>query len=449
MNDINIKNNSKVTQHRFDFNGFVGEYSNIWFVNGLLNLLTLGFYSPWAKIRTQQYFYGSTKLAGGSFQFLAKPWVLFRNRLIAVFLFIIFVIAENYAGFSSYGLIATIVYVVFITAYIAFSPILLVLMASFRLRYSAWRGINFKFNKDYKGAYRVYLGPTLLVGLVVASIIAPFYYGTSLADENSLDTNVVDTNVVESAEHSADVDSDVDEANAESSEDTISTTYDNTEKDINAEDEYITEENGEAEGDSPIKPYYFSPAIFFTLVLFALIPYFDFISNRFLARNVNFGTASARFHATSKDYYWIYGIWYLSTLLFAGLIALIGYINSTSLMIMLIIAAISYFPLSRAYLSTRRYNLLFGNLEIGDGHRFLANTEFLSYFFLVLTNSFAVALSFGLMVPWAKIRTARYYLMHTQLLANSDLNEFIAGQKEDAIAIGEEISDVFDLESVL
>ncbi len=443
MNDINIKNNSTVTQHRFDFNGFVGEYSNIWFVNGLLNLLTLGFYSPWAKIRTQQYFYGSTKLAGGSFQFLANPWVLFRNRLIAVFLFIIFVIAENYAGFSSYGLIAAIVYVVFIAAYIAFSPILLVLMASFRLRFSAWRGINFKFNKDYKGAYRVYLGPTLLVGLVVACIIAPFFYGTS-PDENSLDSNVA-----ESAKHSADVDSGVDEADAEGLEDTTSTIYDNTEIDINAEDEYLTEENGETEEDTPINPYYFSPAIFFTLVLFALMPYFDFISNRFLARNVNFGTASARFHATQKDYYRIYGIWYLSTLLFAGLIALIGYINSTSLVVMLIIAAISYFPLSRAYLSTRRYNLLFGNLEIGDGHRFLANTEFLSYFFLVLTNSFAVALSFGLMVPWAKIRTARYYLMHTQLLANSDLNEFIAGQKEDAIAIGEEISDVFDLESVL
>jgi Zn-dependent protease with chaperone function len=46
------------------FTGKGSEYFGIWIVNLLLTILTLGFYSPWAKVRRMHYFYRNTQLAG-------------------------------------------------------------------------------------------------------------------------------------------------------------------------------------------------------------------------------------------------------------------------------------------------------------------------------------------------------------------------------------------------
>ena len=42
------------------FTGQAGEYFRVWIVNVLLSVVTLGLYSPWARVRTRQYFYGHT-----------------------------------------------------------------------------------------------------------------------------------------------------------------------------------------------------------------------------------------------------------------------------------------------------------------------------------------------------------------------------------------------------
>ena len=44
------------------FTGSGSEYFRIWIVNVLLTIVTLGFYSPWAKVRRLKYFYGNTYL---------------------------------------------------------------------------------------------------------------------------------------------------------------------------------------------------------------------------------------------------------------------------------------------------------------------------------------------------------------------------------------------------
>ncbi|MDR3346857.1 MAG: DUF898 domain-containing protein, partial [Campylobacteraceae bacterium] len=40
---------------RFEFRGNATDFFAIWFVNLLLSLITLGIYSPWAKVRNNQY----------------------------------------------------------------------------------------------------------------------------------------------------------------------------------------------------------------------------------------------------------------------------------------------------------------------------------------------------------------------------------------------------------
>ena len=67
-----------------EFTGNAGEYFKIWIVNIALTVITLGIYSPWAKIRKLRYFYGNTSIEDGHFDYHAKPMAILIGRIIAV-----------------------------------------------------------------------------------------------------------------------------------------------------------------------------------------------------------------------------------------------------------------------------------------------------------------------------------------------------------------------------
>jgi uncharacterized membrane protein YjgN (DUF898 family) len=73
----------------FRFSGSGSEYFRIWIVNVVLSIVTLGIYSAWAKVRRKQYFYGSTRIQGASFEYLADPVKILKGRLIVVGLFML------------------------------------------------------------------------------------------------------------------------------------------------------------------------------------------------------------------------------------------------------------------------------------------------------------------------------------------------------------------------
>ena len=131
-------------EHYFSFDGRASEYFRIWIVNLALSILSLGIFSAWAKIRTQRYFYGSTRLAGVPFEFTAKPLPILKGRIIAVTLFSAYVLAGQYSIALQLGLALFIA---------VLTPWLIVRGAAFRARYSSWRGLNFRFIPDYGEAY--------------------------------------------------------------------------------------------------------------------------------------------------------------------------------------------------------------------------------------------------------------------------------------------------------
>jgi uncharacterized membrane protein YjgN (DUF898 family) len=137
-------NTPPLLEYRFVFDGRAGEYFRIWIVNLALTILTLGIFSAWAKVRTQRYFYGNTRLAGVPFEYLAKPIPILKGRIIAVILFSGYVLAGQY----NIGL--QLVLALFIAV---LTPWLIVRGAAFRARYSSWRGLNFRFIPDYGEAY--------------------------------------------------------------------------------------------------------------------------------------------------------------------------------------------------------------------------------------------------------------------------------------------------------
>ena len=133
---------------RLRFTGSGSEYFRIWIVNLLLTIVTLGIYSAWAKVRTLQYFYRNTQLAGSSFDYHGSPIAILKGRAI------IFVLAFafNLLGHSS-PLLGLALLIVMAAAF----PWLLVRSLRFRMANSSYRGLRFAFTgKDAEG-YMVFL----------------------------------------------------------------------------------------------------------------------------------------------------------------------------------------------------------------------------------------------------------------------------------------------------
>lgn len=146
------------------FSGSGREFFGIWIVNILLMIVTLGLYAPWAKVRTHQYFYGHTEIAGSSFQYLADPWVIFRGRLIAVAVAIVWALVSN---FFPLGML------VLGPLFLVALPWIVTRGLRFHAVNSAWRNVRFDFQGGYWGAVMIlYVWPIL--GLLSLLLAMPF-----------------------------------------------------------------------------------------------------------------------------------------------------------------------------------------------------------------------------------------------------------------------------------
>ncbi|MFY2763390.1 YjgN family protein [Arenimonas sp. MALMAid1274] len=132
-------------RYPIEFTGRAGEFFGIWFVNLVLSVLTLGIYSAWAKVRTERYFYGNTHLAGAPFEYLASPIAILKGRLIAYAVAITLGLCAHFQLF--------VVYIPLVLAILVLFPWLIQRTLRFRARYSAWRGLRFRFVDGVFEAY--------------------------------------------------------------------------------------------------------------------------------------------------------------------------------------------------------------------------------------------------------------------------------------------------------
>ena len=148
----------------FSFTGNAKEYFGIWIVNTLLRIVTLGIYSPWAKVRKRRYFYGNTLLDDDSFDYLADPLAILKGWFIAGVFFGLYSLASNTSPIA-----AGVMMLLFAGLY----PWVIVRSTIFNLRNSSHRNIRFSFQPDYQEAYKVFLWWALLVP-VTLGILAPY-----------------------------------------------------------------------------------------------------------------------------------------------------------------------------------------------------------------------------------------------------------------------------------
>lgn len=185
-------------------------------------------------------------------------------------------------------------------------------------------------------------------------------------------------------------------------------------------------------------------------------PYFVRARKKFVIDHTAYGTSGFELQANAGEFYLIYLKASAMLLLLAGMFAAVGYALKQDLaaathegiaiiVTLAIILMLPVFLLVFAYIYTATANLVI-NKTVLKQHHFESHLEFGKLYWLYFSNTLAIMLSVGLLIPWAMIRTARYRISCMAVYVDGNVDEFIAAETERAEAIGEEIGDMFDLE---
>ncbi|MGZ9030442.1 MAG: YjgN family protein [Burkholderiaceae bacterium] len=126
-----------------EFLGTGAEYSRLWLLNLLLTLVTIGLYSPWAKVSQRRYLASRTVVGGVPFVYLGEPIPILKGRLLAVVLLAI--------GWAIYSLAPQTQPFVIILA-ILVAPWFLLQTFAFDSRNFSWRGIRLGYAARYRDA---------------------------------------------------------------------------------------------------------------------------------------------------------------------------------------------------------------------------------------------------------------------------------------------------------
>lgn len=205
--------------------------------------------------------------------------------------------------------------------------------------------------------------------------------------------------------------------------------------------------------------YLLLPALSFITLGLAL-PYTAYRQVRFLASNYVYGSTQAEYEGTLKPFWSVYlialvllfipmGI--LSYAVFTayqlGLTGMPKELIYTAIGTLVLIGIISFYliiPVIAAFVQSRKANLFYNHTVIRTVH-FKSTQRARDLIWIYLTNLILIAITFGLFIPFASVRLARYRAEHLALFSD-DLAAFTAQARDNMSAVGGEISDLFDME---
>lgn len=225
-----------------------------------------------------------------------------------------------------------------------------------------------------------------------------------------------------------------------------------------------------------VKIYVFLPlGTLFTLG--SLIPYNAFRIKQFVVDHSSYGQSRFGFEGTKGAYYQAYGLALLLGLpMFLGLAAFTGaivygvattigqgeaaseaaaaaliqswmveYASFLDWLPVIAITASVLAVIGYTYLTTRLQNYAYNNTKV-DEHRFHLDLNLWRVLWIRLSNLAVIALSIGLMIPWARIRMARYQIERMSLIPHGDLDTLVSEQQGKVGAYGEELGDGMDVD---
>lgn len=191
-----------------------------------------------------------------------------------------------------------------------------------------------------------------------------------------------------------------------------------------------------------------------------IVPYMKYLQRRYQVEEHRFGGARFAFSADPGAFYVIYLVgWVLAGggLFAAGVVAALVVPQMSGAVDRVdpdVAVAVGYGMVGLAYvglfvgwiwIAVGVTNLTFNRAALA-AHGFRSTLRRRDLFALYLSNTAAILLSLGLLVPWAQVRMARYRAAHLALLARGDLEALRAEDRARRGAAGAETADAFDVD---
>ena len=190
-------------------------------------------------------------------------------------------------------------------------------------------------------------------------------------------------------------------------------------------------------------------------------PYMMFLQRRYFHGNMAFGKTESSFTGESGPFYGIYlrsFVLFIAVPLIVGIIVAVfaGTIKSlgesgeslkiaglagTVLLTYVLMAFLAI--LVQQYIFARTFNYSWGHSRLGQV-TFIARLRARDLAWIRFSNLIAIFLSLGLLIPWAKVRRARYILSCTTVLLSGDMGAFEAAVVPEEGAVGDTAADFFD-----
>lgn len=394
-----------------EFTGKAGEYFGIWIVNLLLTLLTLGIYSAWAKVRRKKYFYNNSLIENVSFDYHAKPVAILKGRIIAFIFFIAY-------AFSSF--IHPAMQGIFMILFFFGLPWLVVRSAMFNARNTSHRGLRFDFVGKVGEAARIFIVLPIITFFTLG-LAAPFVshqknkflmsghkFGLTQFDMQAKVKGFYKVYLIVFIVPLIGILAAIAIPAYHAYQEKVTTKEKVTES-------YATgfvkvSENQRillAENEAPVKT----------------IPADDEIEEKTFEELMK-----EREEAKQEK---------LMEMLKnpAGFIGFIGFMLAYVLFIFGFLG----------YLQARIGNIVWNSTTL-DKLSFKSRLRARDFMWIYFSNIVAIVLTFGLATPWAQVRLARYRLSKLQIVGDVDFDQFVGDKKSEVKAVGEEISDFFDVD---
>jgi len=180
---------------------------------------------------------------------------------------------------------------------------------------------------------------------------------------------------------------------------------------------------------------------------------------QFVVDHSAYGTSRFSFAAQTGEFYKIYGI----ALLFF-LPAFLAYIVFTIAMIaaaangsggpapaiagmlgLFLLVALPIALLGTIYLRARIFNLVWNRTSLAGNH-VVASMRARDLLLLEFVNGLVTIVTFGLLHPWAAVRTAKFQLSCLEIQPAGNIDQFVASAQPPVGAVGEAASDFFDFD---
>lgn len=386
-----------------NFNGTGLEYFKIWIVNILLVIVTLGLYYPWAKVRNNRYFYANSTLEDRNFDYHATGKQLFLGYLIAMALFLLYVVIQQVSPAGS-----GIVFLLFMIAL----PWIVWRSLKFNMRITSFSNVRFSFEGQLGGAYFNFLLLPFIFIVLLYSIPILLTFGLAKAAGSiAIQTILVVVSLLLAG---------------------LAVYMLGVLKKKNTSYFLNSTRYGQGQFSTELEATKFMKISFKTIGLFlvAVLACLIIVS----AFTMTSGTSSPLAGLAGKfgDPEVMQEIFGNPSVLFA-----IGSIYIGLLLISVLVFSYSF---------ARQRSYIYANSKLDNKISFASTLKARSIAWVSFTNLLAVIFSLGLAIPWAKVRVARLLLENTLVDTSVGFEEYVTQQQAEQSSLGEQIGDAFDVD---